>query len=572
MPERFPPASEQDWIAAANRETQRITDVSFPYSFTLGDLKLSAINTASPVKNADIVEPINNLDEPSPRISLILSNHAPSLSSEKILQLGVEDIFLPFSRLEKINLLQELGETNSLRSVAIEYGQKDWDSLTQLVENLRQQTKLYLTLYNSSPTEPCGALNDKQLAELVSQINKSDVITSVRWLGIRGDALGNWGATATQELAISLSLMVDYWDRLSCQGVSIESLISSTELALSLSGEFYLDVAKFAAIRSLLYNILKAYGLDYPNPYQIKVRAISGILNKTLYDPDANLMRNTVEALAATVAGADIISLRPHDFRYAQPTAFGQRMAVNVQHLLRHEGNLHRPDNPVNGSYFLESATSQLAEEAWKLFQKIEDGGGYRNSELVNVADQFSSNIEARERQLLKQERVVVGVTRYANPVEQITIDQVESTDEAHSNTGLWETIRVKVDSLTVENQPKVAFLKPESTNFQISERATFVTRLITTLGLQVPLPQGSVEAILSEGKPGLLIFCADDAWYQLHLASLAGQPELASIVTVAVGQLPLLFELQLQGIIDEVLNAKADLTPFLGIVKKMLP
>ncbi|MEO0334166.1 MAG: methylmalonyl-CoA mutase family protein, partial [Bacteroidota bacterium] len=293
---------------------------------------------------------------------------------------------------------------------------------------------------------------------------------------------------------------------------------------------------------------------------------------KSLYDPDANLMRNTVETLAATVSGADIISLYPHDFRYSEPTAFGQRMAVNIQHLLRNEGHLQRVRNPVDGSYFLESVISQLAEKAWALFLKIEKGGGYRKSELVNAAKQFHSNVKEKEQGLLRQERVVVGTTRYANPLERIDASQVRHHDQAKSGITLWENIRLTIDGLTEAKQPGIAILAPQTgNNAEVSKKITFITGIITSLGLDIPPPIHSLKEILAEDLPDLLIVCADETWYQSHLASVATKSELSSVLKIAVGRSPILYELRQQAVINEVLNAKSNLTAFLGMINKLL-
>ncbi len=568
MFKKFQPKNEQDWIRAANRETQRVDAISFPYTFSLGGLELSAINTTGSFKNDKF---INSGKKPT-LIGLVLTDHSPNLSSKNVNQLGVENIMLPYSELEKINVPHEKNSEASLQSIAITYKPEEWEQLEGLVKKWSQARSLNVALYNSSVINPNFSPTNEQISELASRIYNSDNPNQTRWLGIQGSILGNQGATPTQELAASLSFMVDYWDRLSDQGISVESLVASTELTLSLSGEFYLDVAKFGAIRLLLYNLLNAYGLDAPNPYQIKIRATSGVLNKSLYDPDANLMRNTVEALAATVGGADIISLFPHDFRYAEPTAFGQRMAVNIQHLLRHEGKLQHVTNPVDGSHFLENAVNQLAEKAWKIFLDIEEGGGYRKSDLVNATKHFHPNIKATEEKLLKQEQVVVGTTRYANSLERITTDQIKLQDQVQTGSAPWEKTRLTTDGLTEAKRPKIAILAPQTNNnAKVSNKITFVTGVITTLGLRVPLPKQSLKLILAEDSPSLLVFCADDAWYQSRLASVATQPELSSVFKIAVGRSPWLYELQQQEVIHEVINAKSDLTAFLEMIYKLL-
>ncbi|WKN43351.1 methylmalonyl-CoA mutase family protein [Tunicatimonas pelagia] len=573
MFDRFQPKTESEWIEQANRETRKFESILFPYTFRFEDLMLSATNTAESIGHRQTVEyelPISQ-ELICPTISIMLAEPSLDTADIDMSRLGLEDVFSSLAQASR--LFGGENKVSTIQSAALAYEHGDSTGIASFVEHFVKENKLGLTLYNSSVSNPNSPLSDKQVVDLTSLINEQTNKNDIRWLGIRGDVLGNEGATAVQELAASLSLLLAHWDQLTDQGVSVESLVMQTELALSLSGEFYLDVAKLKAARVLMRYILDAYGRADCNPYHIEIRAMSGTLNKSLYDPDANLMRNTVEALAATVGEADVVSLRCHDFRYNQPSEFGIRMAANIQHLLREEGRLHDVKNSVDGAYFFTKLIDDMVEQAWKLFLVIEKEGGYYRSGVINLAEQFHPNIEKREQELLQQKRTVVGVTRYANPLEKITNDHDLDNKSVPSYMKRWENVRRRIDKLPEEKEPLVAILGSRGTNnSMVSKKITFVTELLTTLGVSYSTAENSLAASLQKGQPAVIIFCGDDTWYESHLEEEANHAELALVPKIVVGTTPLLAELLQKRVIDAVIHAQADLLPLLNIISRVLP
>jgi len=571
MFDKFQPKTDQEWIEQANRETHKFDSISFPYTFQLESLKLSAINTNASEDSKQLVEYTISKESAHSLTSLMLAEQCGEIEFERMFKLGLEDIFLTLDQAQNDQFIGKVDSSSDLQSVAITYDYGDSKRIVPFIESFVKENRLSLTLYNSSAVNPESGLSSQQIADLTSLINKHN--NNIQLLGIRGDILGNRGATAVQELAASLSLLVAQWDSLTKQGVLITSLVSQTELALSTSGEFYFDIVKFKAARILVYYILDAYELANTDPYQIKIRAISGTLNKSLYDPDANLLRNTVESLAAIVGEANIISLRSHDYRYRQPTEFGSRMAANSQHLLRYEGGLHETKNPVDGSYFFEKSIDDMVKQAWQLFLKIEEGGGYYQSGLTDATQHFHPNIRKKEQELLQQKKAVVGVTRYVNVQEKITNDQAVDYQNTPSLMGHWENIRRRVDDLSEEQKPSVAILSHLSTdNLTVRKEITFVIDTLTTLGLHNITVENSLEAILRKWLPDILIFCGDDAWYESHLADTTDRNEIASVLKVAVGQMPLLTELRQKKMLGAVIHAQADLAPLLNVIKQVIP
>ncbi|MGB3589547.1 MAG: methylmalonyl-CoA mutase family protein, partial [Tunicatimonas sp.] len=573
MFDKFQPKTEREWIEQANKETRTFESISFPHLFQLENLKLSAINTyQSANSNKKLVKYIISNKSAYPSISLMLAEQLKKVEFESILQYGLEDLFLTLDQALSSQIIDKSSNSPELQSIAVTYEHSDSNGLASFVERFVKEQRLNMTLYNSLLISRASGLSNQQTADLAILINKYHN-DQIQLLGIRGDILGNYGATVVQELAASLSLLVAQWDILTNQGVSIASLVAQTELALSLSGEFYLDIVKFKAARVLIYYLLDAYETEDTNPNQVKLRAISGTLNKSLYDPDANLLRNTVESLAATVGEADIITLRSHDYQYRQTTEFGSRMAANIQHLFRHEASLHETKNPADGSYFFEKAIDDVVKQAWELFQAIEGEGGYYQSGLTDATLCFRPNTRKKERELLQQKKAVIGVTRYANIQEKITENQVADRTNSPSQIKLWEDTRQRVDNLSEDKKPVLTILGPLNADKSIvRKKITFVIEILATIGLPDFTVDNSLETILEKGRPDVLIFCGDNAWYESHLVETTSHPELTSVPKVAVGKMSLLVKLQQEKVLDAVIHSRADLSPLFNVIKQVLP
>ena len=110
------------------------------------------------------------------------------------------------------------------------------------------------------------------------------------------------------------------------------------------------------------------------------IHTTSSSWNLTIYDPYVNMLRGTTEAVASVLGGADIVSVLPFDYPFGESSSFANRIARNVQLILREESYLDRVGDPASGSYFIEKMTDSLCERSWNLFKEVETLGGFRNA------------------------------------------------------------------------------------------------------------------------------------------------------------------------------------------------
>jgi methylmalonyl-CoA mutase len=200
------------------------------------------------------------------------------------------------------------------------------------------------------------------------------VLPQYTWITIRGNQVEKGGASIAQELGISMSLAAGYLTLLSEHGKDPVQCAKHMEFRYAVGSNYLLEIAKLRAHRVLAENLLKAFGVTDVFP-AVHVDTTSS--NKTLYDPFNNLLRATIESMAAAMGGADSISPAAFDQGYHSPDEFSEHLARNTHHLLRDEAFLDKVSDPLGGSYVTEYLTDQYVEKAWDLFYAIQKHGGF---------------------------------------------------------------------------------------------------------------------------------------------------------------------------------------------------
>jgi hypothetical protein len=356
----------------------------------------------------------------------------------------------------------------------------------------------------------------------------SDLV-NLSTITVRGDAFEPWGALATDELALTLSWWVAYCDQLTDLGLSIETVMARTELSISTDADYFIGLAKFRAVRSLINKIAQAYGVAENAGARPRVRAVSSVRNKTYYDPDTNLLRNTTEALASLLGGVDTLSLAPHDFLRASPDPFGIRMISNTYQILRHEAQLGKVADPAAGSYFIENLTGQLVEKSWQQFLDWEDQGGFTKllkNGTFEAHCRASANRQAHA--FRTHRRVLVGATRYGNALEQSSESLVASVDRSALP---FEQIRNAIDQEVARgrSRPTVAVgLQPGAA--VANQRKNYVQDVLVCLGVTTQeFPLNELSEPVTAPSLIAVVFCGTDAFYQTTVAdTLRANPAVA--------------------------------------------
>ena len=216
----------------------------------------------------------------------------------------------------------------------------------------------------------------------------------------------NAGATIVQQIAYSLSQVVDYlYQRSSTSEEEAEVLFH-----LALGSNYFFEIAKIQALKTVFTSIISAY--DFKITF--KIIAEPSTRNMTLQDYNVNMLRSTTAMMAGILGGADILNNLPYDVTFNPPNAFGDRIAQNQLLILKNESFFDQVTNPAEGSYYIEELTHEFAERSLRLFKDIEKEEGFLNLLLNNEIQKEVSRAAQKEQALFDSGALVlVGVNRF---------------------------------------------------------------------------------------------------------------------------------------------------------------
>lgn len=242
----------------------------------------------------------------------------------------------------------------------------------------------------------------------------------LRSISVDTTACHEAGAHAVQELALALATGVACLRELDGRGLDVETVASKIHIQLGIGENFFMEIAKFRAIKSLWAQVLRAFGLSARGK-RTWLHARAGLRNKTRRDRHVNLLRLTNEALAAAMGGVDSISLPAFDAPLGPSDAFSRRLSRNLQLILQEEAQLTRLIDPAGGAWHVEALTDQLARRAWARFQEIEARGGMLAALQSGVIQtEIAAVAEKRRHALATGESILVGANAYVNDAESL--------------------------------------------------------------------------------------------------------------------------------------------------------
>jgi methylmalonyl-CoA mutase len=259
-----------------------------------------------------------------------------------------------------------------------------------------------------------GEWHANQEADLGSTLNHTSI-------NINADLYRNSGANTINELAITLTHLNEY-----LHYFNINNQLDNPKtihLSCAVSGDFFMEVAKLRAYRSLIALLLKQYDCNF----DLHIHANTAQLNKSKKDAYTNLLRSTTESMSAVIGGCNSLTVLPYNIGFGESNSFSERIARNQQHLLKEESYLEKVNDISKGSYFIETLTEQLAEKAWDTFKTLESKGGFiKGIESGLIQSIIDSDREQLISDFKQEKRVLVGVNKFKNPTEKVVPEKKE--------------------------------------------------------------------------------------------------------------------------------------------------
>jgi methylmalonyl-CoA mutase N-terminal domain/subunit len=252
-----------------------------------------------------------------------------------------------------------------------------------------------------------------------------------RWntISISGYHIREAGSTAVQELAFTLANGIAYCEAAVAAGLSPDEFGARLSFFFNAHNHFFQEVAKFRAARRLWARIMRErFGATNPKALALRFHAQTGGSTLTAQQPENNIVRVAIQALAAAAGGAQSLHTNSFDEALALPSEHAARIALRTQQILQAEAGTTDTADPLGGSYFIESLTDELEARAWELIERVdEQGGAVAAIEQGFVQEEIEQAAFAWQRQVESGERVIVGVNAFAEEsdarVELLRID-----------------------------------------------------------------------------------------------------------------------------------------------------
>ena len=541
--DEFSSVSRREWLSAiANYQSD--TDVASDQVDQ--SIAFSAINTDEQLP--PLGDKINLIQETFSVIEVAMSQLPDREILRSLVLLGVNGLYLPDRHLAKaVSLLSEFDHPFNLLSVEVsELALGVVPYLRYLRDMVGNNHPVRGTVYHPVTRWSQWQKGNPDIKSLVKLMNEVSDLPTVRVLAVSGDAFHAMGASVVDELAMTLSWWVAYCDQLTDLGVTMEEVLTRTEITLATGAGFFLDLAKFRAMRFLIDKVKDAYIPEVDDSGQPLLRTVSGMRNKTFYDPDSNILRNTTEALAARLGGVDTLSLQSHDFLYPPSGDFGERIAIQGNNILHHEAHIGKVYDPAAGSYFVEDITRQLVEKSWGVFLCFENQGGFQK--LVSdgtLTSRCQQHLKTQVDQVARQKRVLVGATRYTNALESAAIPY---DDVPPRLAAAFEQIRNTIDQQLARGEARpivLLWIQQDSSSVTvINQRVNYVKDLLTSVGFAYEeYLFTTVERYESAEVPNIhpagVIFCGTDSFYKSEVAFLFKTDHQSSVCWYVAGGSP---------------------------------
>ena len=412
----------------------------------------------------------------------------------------------------------------------------------------------------------------KDIKETALELYKVvEPVKALRCFPVDSYLFNNAGAFIYQELGYALAWGAEWMTLLTEAGLAPHDVAMRIKFNMGIGSNYFMEIAKFRAGRMLWAEIVKAYESHHDDLECCKmlVHAVTSRFNMTIYDAHVNLLRSMTESMSAALAGVDSIETLPFDLPYKNPDDFSERIARNQQVLLRDESHLDKVVDPAGGSYYVEHLTAAIAEQAWKLFNHVEEEGGfYALISKGEIQGKVNESGVKRHVDVARRKEILLGTNQYPN-VNEMALDKIEKTcccscectkEEAADGAVQWVNFdraasqfeHLRLDTERSGKRPKVFMLTIGNLAMRLA-RAQFSGNFFGCAGYEIidnigfeTIEEG-VKAALDK-KADVVVLCSSDDEYAQYAPEAFKALDGKALFVVA-GAPACMDELKAQGI-----------------------
>ncbi|WP_213991774.1 methylmalonyl-CoA mutase [Sodalis sp. dw_96] len=303
-------------------------------------------------------------------------------------------------------------------------------------------------------------------------------------ISISGYHMGEAGANCVQQVAFTIADGIEYIQAALAAGLDIDDFAPRLSFFFGIGMDLFMNVAMLRAARYLWSEAVKSFGSTNPKSQALRTHCQTSGWSLTEQDPYNNVIRTTIEAMAATLGGTQSLHTNAFDEALGLPTDFSARIARNTQIILQEESAICRTVDPLAGSYYVENLTDQVVKAARDIIQQIKEVGGMAKAIEAGLPKRMIEEASARQQSLIDQgKRVIVGVNKYKLAKEDATdVLEIDNVKVRQEQVERLRQIRAGRDSAAVADalgQLTHAAMKGGN----LLEAAIHAARLRATLG-----------------------------------------------------------------------------------------
>jgi len=456
--------------------------------------------------------------------------------------------------------------------------------LMQLLTNeFKSQERDFKNIKGSLNVDPIGKLTigkkfcislEKSLENAANIAKNSTELSNFQTIGVNGLYFGNAGSTIVQELAFSIAIGNEYLTLLTDNGISPDDAAKTIKFNLSVSSNYFFEIAKLRAARLLWATIVNEYKPTKIEACKMTIHCETSQFNMTIFDPYVNLLRTQTEAMSATLGGCNSLTVLPFNTLFAETGEFSERIAKNQQLLLKEEAYFDKIVDAGAGSYYIESLTANIAEEAWKLFVEIENKGGY----ILSFKEGFIQKLvkesaDKKLKDITSRKEIILGTNQYPNVSEKVSnsIDfkkfEKEETicccefEPIKMLRGAEQFEKLRIETEKLKKRPKVFMLTYGNLSMRLA-RSQFSGNFFGCAGYEIidnlgfeTVEEGVKAAI--NANADIVVLCSSDDEYA-EAAPIAHEKLNNKALLVIAGAPPCMEELKARGI-EHFINIRSN-------------
>ncbi|MBA3942215.1 MAG: methylmalonyl-CoA mutase [Sphingopyxis sp.] len=344
-------------------------------------------------------------------------------------------------------------------------------------------------------------------------------------ISISGYHMQEAGATQVQELAFTIADGAEYVRYGVASGLDIDKFAGRLSFFFAIGMNFFMEIAKLRAARVLWHRVMTNLGAKDERSKMLRTHCQTSGVSLTEQDPYNNVMRTTIEAMAAMLGGTQSLHTNALDEAIALPTDFSARIARNTQIVIQEETGMTKVVDPLGGSYYVEALTQELVDKAWEIIERVEKEGGMAKAVAAGWPKaMIETAAAARQARVDRGDDVIVGVNKYRlkdeDLLETLEVDNTKVRDAQIARINKVKANRDEAACQAALDALRKAAAAPQSIETNLLAHAVEAARARATLGEISSAMEESFQRYATQPTPVKGVYAApyegDDRWSQV--------------------------------------------------------